>query len=572
MKSLKIALASLSLMLMATCISNKAPENAGDKIFYNGDIITMEGNTPQYVEAVVTKGENIIFAGSKNDAEKYHANTTEMIDLKGKTLIPGFVDGHSHICMYADELLQANLNPPPIGEVENIPQIIEKLKEIKKANNASDTDIIMGSGYDQNFLAEKRHPTAEELDKAFPTNPVILKHTSGHMLVCNTAAFKMAGISADTPDPTGGTFIRKKGSKELEGLVQETAMQPFIPFVMKVGADEKEFDKLTRAQNYYASCGVTTAAEHLAMDTKITLLQKAAKNNKLFLDIVALPAYIYAKEVIANPNMQWGKYQNHLKFQGLKLAVDGSPQGKTAYITKPYLTEVEGCTHDCKGFPAMTQDMVNELFTVCYKNNIQLYSHCNGDASVDMMIKGHEFATQKLGDKDKDRRTVIIHSQIMRPDQMKKYKEYKLLPSFFTNHTYYWGDVHVDNLGQERANYLSPMKDAFDNGVICTNHTDCTVTPMDQMFLLWTSVNRLSRTNKVIGANQRITPYQGLLALTINGAYECFEENTKGSIKAGKKADLVILDKNPLKVNVLDIKDIKVQETFKGGKSIFKRN
>jgi predicted amidohydrolase YtcJ len=146
-----------------------------------------------------------------------------------------------------------------------------------------------------------------------------------------------------------------------------------------------------------------------------------------------------------------------------------------------------------------------------------------------------------------------------------------MIPSFFTNHTYYWGDVHIANLGKERAGFLSPMRSAIDKGILATNHTDNIVTPMDQLFLLYTSVNRISRNGVVVGEAERITAYEGLKAQTINGAYEYFEEDIKGSLKAGKMADLVILDKNPLKVDVGDIKNIKVLETIKEGKTVYKK-
>jgi hypothetical protein len=158
----------------------------------------------------------------------------------------------------------------------------------------------------------------------------------------------------------------------------------------------------------------------------------------------------------------------------------------------------------------------------------------------------------------------------MRPDQLLLYKKYKMIPSFFTNHTFYWGDVHLANLGKERAEFISPMKSSIDLGITCTNHTDGSVTPMDQLFMLWTSVNRISRNGVVVGEKERVTPYEGLKALTINGAFEYFEEKTKGSLQTGKLADLVILDKNPLKVQANEIKDIKVVETIKEGRSIYK--
>lgn len=540
-------------------------------MYYGGDIITMEGDNATYAESIVVKDGKIIFVGGKDEAMKAAGDGHNMIDLQGKTMLPGFIDGHSHLLTIADGTMQANLSPAPVGTVASVPDIISALKELKTKQQFSDTSLLIGWGYDQDFLSEKRHPTAAELDAAFPTNPVVLIHTSGHMLVANTLAFKLAGVSAATKDPTGGTFIRKKGSNELEGLVQEMAMVSFMPLTKAVLSDEQEFKKLKAAQEYYASCGVTTAAEHLVTPPKMPLLAKAAAANLLFIDLEAAPSFQMAKELLGTGKIIWGAFNNHLKYCGLKIATDGSPQGKTAFLTKPYLTPVPGCSHDCKGFPNLTQEQINELMLGCYSNKVQLYSHCNGDASIDMMISGHEYAMRKLNDSTSDRRTVIIHSQIMRPDQLATYKKYKMLPSFFTNHTFYWGDVHIANLGMERASFLSPMKSAMDMGIIATNHTDASVTPMDQLFLLWSSVNRLSRNGVVVGEAQRIDAYHGLKALTINGAYQYFEENAKGSLKAGKMADLVILDKNPLKVDPMTIKSIVVLETIKEGNSVYKK-
>jgi hypothetical protein len=568
-----IAFSFIALLSCNQSVKKTTSTNRADAIYYGGDIITMEGNSGNYAEAVAIKNGKIVFVGTKAEAEKMRGDSTVMNDLQGKTLIPGFIDGHSHLTNYADALLQADLNPPPIGKVNSIADIITALKELKEKTKASDTAWLVGVGYDQDFLKEKRHPTADDLDPAFPTNPVILKHTSGHMLVANSAAFKAAGITASTPDPpTGGTFIRRKGTNVPEGLVQETAAYVFFPFISKPLPMEQEMDKLKKAQDYYASCGVTTAADHLVLSDKMAIFEYAAKHNNLFLDMEVLPVFLMAKELIGTGKINWGTYNHHLKYAGLKMVIDGSPQGKTAFLSKPYNTPVPGCTHDCKGFPNLTQQQVNDLFLLCYKNNVQLFSHCNGDAAIDMMIKGHEYAIATLKDSAKDHRTVIVHSQIMRPDQLDTYKKYNLFPSFFTNHTYYWGDVHLANLGKERGNFISPMKSAIEMGIRCTNHTDNIITPLDQLFLLWTSVNRLSRSGKVIGANQRVSAYQGLQALTINGAYEYFEEDTKGSLKSGKLADLVVLDKNPLKVDVMKIKDIKVLETIKEGKIIYKRN
>ncbi len=429
-----------AVLAMVSCNARKNDQRSDTEslqkatVYHNGDILTMEGDSAVYAEALVVRDGRIIFVGARDEAMKQAGDGHAMIDLEGRTMIPGFVDGHSHLTNYADATMQADLNPPPIGKVEKIADIVATVKALKEKMGNNDTMLLIGFGYDADMLKERRHPTSADLDVAFPTNPVILKHASGHMLVANSVAMKMAGITAATKDPTGGTIIRKKGSQEPEGLVQEMAMAPFMAMMAKPMPMEVELKKLKDAQDYYASCGVTTAAEHLALAEKMALLDSAAARGQLFIDLMTTPAFTLAKELLGTGKVKWATYNNHLNYVGLKMAVDGSPQGKTAYLSKPYLTPVPGCNNDCKGFPNLTQDQVNALMLACYKNKVQLYSHCNGDASIDMMIKGHENAIRTLGDSTSDRRTVIIHSQIMRPDQLPLYKKYRMVPSFFQPH------------------------------------------------------------------------------------------------------------------------------------------
>ncbi|MFM1958666.1 MAG: hypothetical protein RL588_183 [Pseudomonadota bacterium] len=568
MRGLKWAAALAAMGFLAAC--SPRPTEGAAAVYTGGDILTLAGDQPAYVEALAVRDGKIVAAGALADARKAAGPGARTIDLKGQALLPGFIDAHSHILNYADSLMQANLNPPPVGGVKSIPDILAEVKRLKESMKAGPGVLLVGQGYDPDMLAEKRHPTAAELDAAFPDNPVILMHASGHMLVANSAAMKTAGVSAATPDPEGGAIIRKPGTREPEGLFQETAMHPFIPQVQAPRPLEQNLDLVKRAVDHYAANGYTTAGEHLVMPDKMPLLQAAADKGLLKIDIEALPAYLVADQLIGTGKIPWGEMKNGLKWAGIKLATDGSPQGKTAYLSKPYLTPVPGCKSDCRGFPNIPQDEMNRLFVLAYRNGVQLYSHCNGDASVDMMITAHRHAEKVLGKVDPNRRTVIIHSQIMRPDQMASYKALGLLPSFFTNHVFYWGDVHLANLGPERAAYLSPLASAFKAGIPATNHTDSTVTPVDPMFLVWTAVNRVTRTGKLLGPDERVTPYQALKAITLNGAYEYFEEASKGSLEVGKTADLVILDRNPLKVDPNAIRDIKVVETVKSGTSVFR--
>ena len=566
-----LAVAAVSLVLGACSKPGTAPATTGVTVYSGGDILTMAGAEPAYAEAVAVRDGKILAVGTRAEVVKAAGAGAAPVDLAGRTLLPGFIDGHSHLLNYADSLVQANLNPPPIGGVTKIADITAALQKLKGEIGAGDGEWIIGQGYDQDMLEERRHPTAADLDAAFPKNPVMIIHASGHMLVANSLAFAAVGINADTPDPEGGTIIRKPGGREPQGLVQEMGMIAFQPVLKGARKPEVDLDLIKRAVAHYAANGYTTASEALVLGDKLPVIEMAADKGAFTIDVIALPAFTMAADLVGTGKLKWGEYRNGLKYAGLKMAVDGSPQGKTAYLTKPFLTPVPGCKTDCRGFPNLTQDQVNQLFLLTYKNGVQMFSHCNGDAAVDMMIAGHENAEKVLATPGKDRRTIIIHSQIMRADQLDAYAKHGLLPSFFTNHVYYWGDVHYANLGPERAEFISPMASAFKRGIRATNHTDATVTPTDPMFLLWTSVNRVTREGRVLGEAERISPYQGLQALTVNGAYEYFEESSKGTLEAGKRADFVVLDKNPLKVAPMTIKDIRVVETIKDGKRVYAR-
>lgn len=261
--------------------------------------------------------------------------------------------------------------------------------------------------------------------------------------------------------------------------------------------------------------------------------------------------------------------QKGFKIGGVKVTIDGSPQGRTAYFSKPYLTGGPGGEKNWFGELTFPQDMVNQMVKKVYDMNVPLNLHCNGDASIDAFLKAYEFA--RAGDFSKPWNVTTIHSQFMRKDQIPKFVKYGVRPSFYTLHTYYFYEAHLSNRGMEEAQYISPMRDALDAGMKPTNHTDFVVAPLDQMFMLWSAVNRISRAGAEVGTSQKVTPYEGLQAMTIYVADQYDEADSKGSLKINKRADMVILDKNPLKVNVMDIKDIKIIETIKDGKTIYNK-
>ncbi|QLG89030.1 amidohydrolase family protein [Chitinibacter bivalviorum] len=300
-------------------------------------------------------------------------------------------------------------------------------------------------------------------------------------------------------------------------------------------------------------------------------MQKASKAGANMIDVVAFPFMTDMDKILKeNPPETFGKYHNRLKLGGIKVTIDGSPQGRTAFFTTPYLTGGPGGEEDWRGEPTIPAELVNKVVQRVYDLKLPLILHANGDAAIDLFLTAHEKAA--ADSLDKDRRTTVIHSQFARKDQLDKYAKYNIIPSMYTLHTFYFAEAHKANRGLEQAQYISPMRDAIDRGITVTNHTDFVVAPLDQMFMLWSAVNRVSRGGEVFGADQRITPMEGLKAMTINVAYQYREEDRKGTLEAGKLADLVILDKNPLKVEPMAIKDIKVVETIKEGKSIYRRS
>ena len=251
----------------------------------------------------------------------------------------------------------------------------------------------------------------------------------------------------------------------------------------------------------------------------------------------------------------------------MKITVDGSPQGRTAFFTTPYLTGGPGGEKDWKGEPTFPQHIVNSMVKRVYELNVPLLVHCNGDAAIDAFLTAYEHA--RGGNYSRPWNVTTIHTQFMRRDHIPKFVQYKVRPSFYTLHTFYFADAHLANRGKEQAAYISPVRDTIDAGLRPTNHTDFVVAPLDQMTMLWTAVNRTSRAGAAIGPDQRITPYEGLKCMTEWAAEQYDERSSKGTLEAGKLADLVILDKDPLKVEAMAIKDIRVVETLKDGKTIY---
>lgn len=543
--------------------------DVADAIYTGGDIVTMNDRQPS-AEALAVKGGRIVAVGTRAEVEKAHkGESTRLVDLGGMTLVPGFLDAHSHYFSSLTVANQVNVYAPPAGPGKDPASIVAELVKYRDANKIPAGQLIQAYGYDENVMPKGRLLNRDDLDKALPDNPVLVGHVSMHGAVLNSAAMKKWNISARTKTPSGGVIVRKPGTNEPYGLIMETAYLPIFASLPQPTA-EQEIEWSKAGQRLFAQHGITTAHEGATHLADLDLMKRAADGGATLIDVIAYPFITELEAVLKKyPKDTWGSYQNRLKIGGAKITIDGSPQGKTAFFSSPYLTGGPGGEKNWSGELTFPEEVVTKAVKAVYDMGVPLNLHANGDGAIDAFLRAHESAA--AGDLNRERNVTMIHSQFVRKDQLDKYVTYRIRPSFYTLHTYYFAEAHIANRGREQAIYMSPMRDAIDKGLVPTNHTDFVVAPLDQMFMMWSAVNRLSRGGQVIGADQRVTPMEALQAMTINVAHQYGEQASKGSLEAGKLADLVILDLNPLKVDPMKIKDVKVVETIKEGRTIYRR-
>ncbi|MEJ5048606.1 amidohydrolase [Chryseobacterium culicis] len=573
---MKRILYTLFLPVIISSCQNKIPQEKAEILYFGGPIITME-DTPAQVEAVAVKDGKILFAGTKSDAEHFSVPATKIIDLNGKTLLPGFIDVHGHLTSRAGMMDVVDLSPEPYGTVNSIKDLQVTIKNYIKDKKITDNIPVIGNGYDDAIIIEHRHPTKTELDAISKTNPIIVIHASGHASVANSAMLKLLEITESSKDPEGGHIGRDKKTGKLNGKLEENASFTALLTLtekMNKGKDTQAhaMENLMKAQDEWLSYGQTTICDGRTMGESVALLEKAAHQHLLKADVVYFPDYEYFKKDFTSFKPKYMKYENRLKLAGFKFSDDGSPQGKTAWLTQPYLVPPEGQSKDYKGFPIFTDETLYNDLKILFQNHITAQLHVNGDAAIDQAIR----VIKRLKDENiyqPELRATLIHVQNSRPDHIQKIKELGVIPSYFSTHAYLWGDWHYSSVfGPERASFISPAHSALKAGITFTIHHDAPVTPPDLITAVYAAVNRKTRSGMILGPNERISPIEALKAITINGAYQLQEENTKGSIKAGKIADFVILDQNPLTIAPENLRSIKVLETIKDGISVYKRN
>jgi predicted amidohydrolase YtcJ len=558
--------AATAALLLAAPRAFAAEE--ADVIYSGGTIITIDDNNPR-VEAVAVKDGRIIAAGKAAEVMALKGGKTQLFDLGGRTMLPGFVDPHAHVTMGGMQAVSANMLPPPDGPNSDIPQLQQTLRDWIAANEAmvKQTNLILGFGYDDSQLKELRSPTRQELDAVSTEYPVVIVHQSGHIGVLNSKALALVGYTAATPDPEGGVIRREDGSQEPDGVVEEVAWFSALPKLLgNVGPTGMK--ALVKAgTDLWASYGYTTAQEGRATPGVAEVLKAVGAEGGLKIDVVSYVDVLVDRDYVKkNVSQNYvGRYRNG----GAKLTIDGSPQGFTAWRDRPYYNPVGNYPPGYAGYAAATPKEVLDAVDWAYANGIQILTHSNGEAASDLLIAAIREAQTKHG--RLPTRPVLVHGQFEREDQVDSFVALGVFPSLFPMHTFYWGDWHRDHtVGPANADNISPTGWYLTRGSMFSSHTDAPVAFPDTMRVLSATVTRRTRSGDILGPTQRVPVEVALKAMTIWPAYQHFEEKTKGSIEVGKLADFVILTEDPTAVAPLMLDQIKVAETIKEGQSVYK--
>lgn len=542
-------------------------QTAETTIFHGGSIRTIDDARPT-AEALAVRGETILAVGALDEVQEAAGRRARRVDLDGRTLLPGFFDPHGHVSMVGLQARYANLLPPPDGEGNDIPalQRITRDWADRHAALVRDTGLIIGFGYDDSQLKERRHPTRDELDAISDAVPVLFLHQSGHLGAANGAALAAAGVGADTADPAGGVFRRKQGSREPNGVLEETAVFAVMGALFTRLDAQANRQMIVEGARYYARFGYTTAQDGRSSTDTCRMMAGLAEAGALPIDILSFPDILTSTDVMATP-LYRRNYEGRFRIGGVKLTLDGSPQAKTAWLSQPYFVPPAGQPASWRGYPAVTEQQALDAVDLAFANNWQIEVHANGDAAIDLMIAAVREAARKHG--ARDRRPVLIHGQTTRMDQLDDLKALGIVPSFFPMHTFYWGDWHRDSvLGPRRAEFISPCGSAWRRGMRFTSHHDAPVANPDALRVLSATVTRRTRSGDILGPDERVPVKVALKAMTLWAAWQHYEDDRKGSLTAGKLADMVLLDADPMTTDPDRLAGIKVTDLYKDGRPV----
>ena len=527
------------------------PSIKADAVIQNANIITIDPRLPRATALAMRDGK-FIAVGDNDAVGDQVGPDTDVLDLAGRTVIPGFIDAHIHVLSSGiRHVMNADCNQPNFAAVQ------ESLRERVKGTPVG--QWVQGFKFDDTKTEENRFLDRRDLDTVSTDHPIIVAHRGGHIYYLNSRALEVVGFHNETPDPPGGRLGRDPATGELNGVIYETAMDIVRPLLPHQTAETRR-QGLRLICQMFNQAGLTSCNDPGVTNDELVTYQEGRASGELTLRIYAIMRHEYLPAV-RDAGVRTGMGDDLLRLGGIKMWSDGAIAGRTAYLSQPYVG-----TKDEHGIRTMTPEETEAKVLEMHREGFQVCIHANGDLAIDMVLTAYEKAQASYPRHDPRHR--IEHCTVVNPDLLKRMKALGCVATPFCTYVYYHGEkMHF--YGEERLKWMFAQRSFIDFGVTSTGATDYPPGPFEPLLGIQSCVTRTDNSGRVWGANQKISVEEALRVYTLNGAYASFEEHLKGSIEPGKLADLVVLGADPTEVDPMTIKDIPVERTIVGGKAVY---
>ncbi|HSR11492.1 MAG TPA: amidohydrolase [Thermodesulfobacteriota bacterium] len=534
------------------------PEASADLILLGGNIITVDPQKPR-ASAVAIKGDRFLYVGTEEEAWSLAGRNTRAISLKGRTVLPGFIDSHQHLSHFGTNLLQIDCSPMRCKTIAHIQEAVRK-----KAAGKGPGEWIRGVGYDDTKVRDSRVLSRRDLDEAAPEHPVFIQHVSGHWAVVNSRALEKGGVAEDAADPPGGVYGREPGTGRLNGILYEQAEFAFVfegttgkPPIMPSFTLKERVKGMRMACDLYLASGITSVNDALVSAESLETYQAALRSGDCKVRVYMLMAFDYLPQ-LEQLNLRTGFGNERLRVGGIKILADGAIAGRTAYLSEPYIG-----TEDRGILAVESEAVLHEQIRRGHQAGFQVCVHANGDQVIDMTLAGFEKALAALPRKDHRHR--LEHCTVVNEEILKRIRKLKMLVTPFGSYIHHHGEKMIPAYGEKRVAMMFAHRSFLDFGIAVSGASDHPCGPYEPLLAIQSCVTRKSAGGESLGAGQRISVEEAIRLYTQASAYASFEEDLKGSITPGKLADLVILGEDPRRVDADEIKDVPVETTIVGG-------
>lgn len=537
------AWAALAAGILCAC---SGPPESADLLLIDGKILTIDEEF-SIASAMAVREGRIVAVGDSSLAGRFAAE--EIVNLGGKTVLPGFVDSHTHIRGQPPRYIE-------LTEVESVAELLELVEA--KAAELGPGEWITGYGWSEDELAEKRRPLRADLDRAAPDNPVILTRAGAHSAVCNSRALELAEIDRSTPDPPGGV-IERNPDGSLNGVIRES--QDLVGrLVPEAAFEEKRGDLVARLRDQFRH-GITSLTNASASIEEFEEWERVYAEQGEALPRAAVQILWPGRERLEAFGRKSGDGDERLRVGPVKIFVDGGFTGPAAYTIAPYKGQPE-----YRGKLNLTQEELREAITVSHELGWQLGIHAIGDAAIELTVQ--ELVAALEAAPRPDHRHYLNHFTVKPPDAtMQQMAAHGIAITQQPNFTYTLEGRYVEHLDGERLETINPLRSPMEAGIFLAISSD--VLPIGPPVGLYAAVTRKGMSGRVFGAGEALTVEEALTAYTRNGAWLSFEEDSKGTLEAGKRADFVILAQDPLSIPAEELLDLTVERTYLGGKRVF---